>query len=125
MALIRDYEIKETGLTVDNAYHVIRNVYVEKRYTDIPLPLDITRNDGITDISERDSVHYKNGYVATIEIDVYVNKDCRDSGKKSLGSLGNLREYKFMFDPESSETILSQAYAYLRTTDYYQDALEG
>jgi hypothetical protein len=124
MALIRDYEIKETGLTVDNAYHVVKNVQVEKRYSDLPLPVDYTREDGITDAPEREDVYFKEGYVATIEIDIYFNQDCRNSGKKPLGSLGNLREYKFMFDPESSETILSQAYSYLKTTEYYQDAIE-
>lgn len=125
MALIKEYQIKETGLVVDNAYHVIKNIQVEKRYSDIHLPVDSSRENGFTDVPEREDIFFKQGYVATIEIDVYLNENCRNTGKRSLGSLGDLREYRFMFDPESSETLLSQAYSYLKTTEYYQDAIEG
>ena len=40
MALIKDYEMQGTGVTVPNAYHVITDLKVKKRIADIPLPPD-------------------------------------------------------------------------------------
>ena len=48
MALIRDFEIPETGLVVPNAYHLIVNVTTEKRLNDIKPPVDSGRPDGYT-----------------------------------------------------------------------------
>lgn len=125
MALIKDYKVKDTGLEIPNAYHVIKDVYLYKRYYDAKPPVDLIgqRND-FPEFYSQDDIYIKKGYIAIVKIDVYVNKECRNIEKNPIGSLGEDNQYKFMFDPESSESILSQAYSYLKTTEEYKDCAE-
>ena len=144
MALIRDYEIPETGLVVPNAYHLIVNVTTEKRLNDIKPPVDSGRPDGYTardDDDEDQWVYWKKGYVGRITMEVFSSKEARDEGKKPIGAIGinptevqsadvnsvsDPKDFKihFYIDPNSTDSVLSQAYAHLKKSDYYKDALE-
>ena len=145
MALIRDFEIPETGLVVPNAYHLIVNVATEKRLNDIKPPVDSGRADGYSERDDDDEsqwVYWKKGYVGKITIEVFSTKEAREEGKKPIGAIGlnptdvqspdldtvsNPKDFKILFfiDPNSADSVLSQAYAHLKTTEYYKDALEG
>jgi hypothetical protein len=143
MALIKDFEIPGTGVTVKDAYHVIVNVSTEKRLVDIPAPPDATNPTGVTNGGDQgDPVYWKAGYVGRIVIEVYASKEARDEGKSPIGAIGvnptdvmhpDLKtvctpgkDFKVLFfiDSESSDSILTQAYNYLKTTEYYKDAEE-
>jgi hypothetical protein len=143
MALVRDFEIPNTGVTVNNAYHLIVNVTTEKRLVDVPVPPDSNHPTGLTDGGHSgDPVYWKAGYVARIALEVYASKEARDEGKTPIGAIGvnptdvmhpDLKtvttpgkDFKVMFfvDPESPDSLLTQAYNHLKTTEYYKDAEE-
>lgn len=143
MALIRDFELPNTGVTVNNAYHLIVNVTTEKRLVDVPVPPDSSHPTGLTDGGHTgDPVYWKAGYVARIALEVYASKEARDEGKTPIGMIGVNptdamhpdiktvvtpgKDFKVMFfvDPESPDSILTQAYNHLKTTEYYKDAEE-
>lgn len=116
MALINKYEITESGFTVENAYHVISDVQVDKKFNYIVE-------------ADPDSNQNKSGYRATIYIQVFANKDARDQNKKPIGYINDAMpeikfSLKFMYDPESSDSVIMQAYNYLKTINYYKDAQE-
>lgn len=118
MALLRDYEVPNTGLTVTGAYHVISSIKLDKRTTDVPDPVG-------SETSVRDSsnaIHWEAGYVAVVTVDVYATEAARTGGKVAVGKIGPVTEYTFMFDTTSSDGIMEQAYAYLKTTTYYSTA---
>ena len=62
MALLRDYEVPNTGLTVTGAYHVISSIKLDKRTTDVPDPTE----SGTRDSSN--AVHWEAGYLSLIHI---------------------------------------------------------
>lgn len=143
MALIRDWEIPETGVVVEDAYHVIINVTTEKRLADIAPPPDHSRPEQLTardDEDEAQWVYWKSGYIGRISLEVYSSKDARDSGKKPIGVIGaNPIEagvdsqwatkgkdwrIEFFINPDSSDSILTQAYNHLLTTEFYSSATE-
>lgn len=142
MALVRDFEIPGTGVTVDNAYHVIVNVTTEKRLQDIPPPPDSSSKSGFTDGDRGDPVYWKSGYIGRISLEIYASKEARDEGKTPIGAIGLNptdvvhpdiktvatpgKDFKvlFLIDPDSSDSILTQAYKHLLSTDYYKDAVE-
>jgi len=139
MALVKDFEIPGTGVTVDNAYHVIVNVKTEKRLQDIPLPPDPSRENGLTDVDRGSEVYWKAGYIGWISILVYASEEARQSGKQAIGAFGasptevgvnglytdgTAFDIKFMIDPDSSDSILTQAYNHLKSTEYYYGAQE-
>ena len=142
MALVRDFEIPGTGVTVDNAYHVIVNVTTEKRLQDIPPPPDSSTKSGFTEGERGDPVYWKAGYVGRITVEVYSSKQARDEGKTPIGAIGvnptdvmhpDLKtvctpgkDFKVLFfiDTDSSDSIFTQAYKHLLSTDYYKDAVE-
>jgi hypothetical protein len=143
MALVRDFEIPNTGVTVNNAYHVIVNIVTEKRLTDILPPPDPRHPTGLTaGGNQGDPVYWKAGYIGKITLEIYASKEARDAGKTPIGAIGMNpsdvmhpdiktvctpgKDYKVLFfiDPESSDTILTQAYNHLKTTEYYKDAEE-
>jgi hypothetical protein len=145
MALVRDFEIPNTGVTVNNAYHVIVNVTTEKRLTDVLPPPDSSRPDGLTLRDDEDTsqwVNWKSGYVGRITLEIYASKEARDEGKTPIGAIGTNptdvmhpdlksvctpgRDFKVLFfiDPESSDSILTQAYKHLLSTEYYKDVEE-
>lgn len=145
MALIRDFEVPETGLVVPNAYHLIVNVATEKRLNDIKPPVDSGRESGLSERDDDDEsqwVYWKKGYVGRITIEVYTSRDARDAGKKPVGAIGlnptevqspdldtvsNPKDFKieFFINPASEDSILTQAYAHLKGTEYYRDAQEA
>lgn len=143
MALVRDFEIPNTGVTVNNAYHLIVNVTTEKRLVDIQAPPDSSHPSGLTSGGNLgDPVYWKAGYVGRIVLEVYASKEARDEGKTPIGAIGvnptdvmhsDLKtvctpgkDFKVLFfiDTESSDSILTQAYNHLKTTEYYKDAEE-
>lgn len=143
MALLKDYEIAGTGFIVNDAYHVIVNVTTEKKLVDVMPPVDKSRPSGYTprdDTDESKWVYWKSGYVARIAIEVYDCKESRDLGKKPLGGFGVSptagscdvelatpgKDFKieFFIDIESVDSVITQAYNHLKTTEYYKNAVE-
>ena len=139
MALVRDFEIPGTGVTVDDAYHVIVNVKTEKRLQDIPPPPDSSREDGLTAGDRGSEVYWKAGYIGWVSILVYASQEARIDGKLAIGAFGATSteagvnglytdgtafDIKFMIDPDSSDSILTQAYNHLKSTEYYSGAQE-
>jgi hypothetical protein len=142
MALVRDFEIPGTGVTVDDAYHVIVNVTTEKRLQDITPPPDSSTKSGFTEGERGDPVYWKAGYVGRIALEVYASKQARDEGKNPIGAIGvtptdvmhpDLKtvctpgkdfQVLFFIDTDSSDSIFTQAYKHLLSTDYYKDAVE-
>jgi len=142
MALIRDYELPGTGLTIPNTYHVVTNVKVEKRMKDTPPPPDPTRPDGITfgANSPETAVYWQAGYTAEIAVTVWKDKAARDIDANPIGLIGNNpsdnkhsvsigtagmdHKCKFMLDVPSELDHMAQAYRHLLTTDYYSGSLE-
>ncbi len=142
MALIRDFELPGTGVTVSNAYHVVTKVDVEKRTQDISAPPDPTRPGGFTVGHQQpgNEINWKAGYIGTIAITVWKDAQARDSGLQPLGFLGvnasdnkygaklttDLKNHqpRFFVDVESTDNYITQAYNYLKTTEYYSDATE-
>lgn len=135
MALIREFTIPNTGLTVPDAYHVINKVVQEKRLHDIPLPIDSNRKDGVTaGMGDRAEIDYKAGYVGHIFLDVYTSEEARREGKFPIGAVSSnptdvifnghptgidAHELMFMIDMESELSVVQQAYEHLRSNSYY------
>jgi hypothetical protein len=142
MALIRDYELPGTGLTVPNAYHVVTNVKVEKRMADFKPPVDNSRPDGLTpmDRSAGTEVYWAAGYTAEVAVTIWVNKAARDVNANPIGFIGTNpsdnkhgvsigtagMDHKCVFFIDQSSTLdhMAQAYRHLLTTDYYSGSLE-
>jgi len=141
MALIRDYELPGTGLTVTNAYHVVTSVNVEKRINDIPLPVDSSRSDGLTAAARGSDIYWKKGYIGRIAVTVWKDSAARANNLQPLGFIGvnpTDNQYnssigtsgmdhicKFFIDTNSSDNHITQAYKHLKTTDYYVNATEN
>ena len=135
MALIRDFEIPGTGLTVPDAYHVIVKVNTEKRLNDIPPPPDSSRPDGLTE-NLREEVYWKAGYVGRIAIEIFTSKQARDEGKNPIGAIAinptdvsvngivssDIKDFdlNFFIDPTSQLSIVDQAYEHLKGLEYYK-----
>ena len=134
MALIREFTIPNTGLTVPDAYHLINQIRQEKRLQDIALPKDSSREDGITVDGGRADIDYKKGYIGHISLDVYTSKQARDEGKFPIGAIsvsptdvrfnghvGKIGKHELMFfiDMESDQSITQQAYEHLKANSYY------
>ncbi len=142
MALIRDFELPGTGVTISDAYHVVTKVDVEKRTQDISAPPDPTRPNGFTEGHQQPGkeIDWKAGYIGTIAITIWKDAQARDSGLQPLGFLGvnasdnkygarltsDLKNHqpRFFVDVESTDNYITQAYNYLKTTEYYSDATE-
>jgi len=142
MALVRDFEIPNTGVTVNDAYHLIVNVATEKRLHDFPVPPDSSNETGLTAGDRGDPVYWKAGYIGRITLEVYASKEARDTGKAPIGGIGmnptdvmhpDLKtvctpgkdfQVLFFIDPDSSDSILTQAYNHLKTTEYYSNSQE-
>ena len=124
MALIRDFEIANTGLVVPNAYHVITQLDVEKRMTDRSFPQPTGRvYQGARDLD----VEWTAGYYARIVICVWKDAESRAANKNMLGIIN--AEYGvpavFQLDVAASDSYLTQAYAFLKNVDYYTAATEA
>jgi hypothetical protein len=138
MALLKNFEIPGTGVTVDNAYHVIVNIKTEKRLQEIDPPPDSSTENGLTAGDRGPEVYWRAGYIGWISILVYASEEARQSGKEAIGAFGNSPtevgvnglftddsvDIKFMIDPDSSDSIITQAYNHLKSTEYYSGATE-
>ena len=142
MALIRDYELPGTGVTVANAYHVVTKVDVEKRTQDIPAPPDPSRPGGFTAGHQEvgKELFWKAGYIGTISITIWKDAQSRNDGLQPLGFLGmhpsdnkygaklsqdvKNHQPRFFIVVESEDNYVTQAYAYLKTTEYYSNSTE-
>jgi hypothetical protein len=123
MALIRDFEIMGTGLTVPNAYHVITQLDVEKRMVDRNFPQPTGRvYQGNPDLD----VQWTAGYYGRIVICVWKDAASREANKNMLGIIN--ADYQvpavFKLDTTSADSYLTQAYNFLKTVEYYANATE-
>ena len=137
MALIRDYELTGTGIVIENAYHIITKINVEKRLQDVPGPVDTSRPDGMTAGSQEvgKEIYWKAGYLGTIAVDVYKDAESREAGLQPIGFIGvnpsdnangvNVGTAgmdhicKFFIDTETTASQMEQAYNHLMATEYY------
>ena len=127
MALIRDFELPGTGVTVSNAYHVVTKVDVEKRTQDVPAPPDSSRPNGFS-VNHQEAgkeLFWKAGYIGTIVITIWKDAQSRENGLQPLGFLGvNPSDNKygarlsqddknfqprFFVDVESADNYITQA----------------
>lgn len=119
MALIKDFEIPNTGLVVSNAYHVIGDVRIDKRISKIPIGPN-----------SDDPLSGEPGYIGQIFMNVFSSKESREQGLKPIAFLNAAMpeidiNFKFSYKPESSDSLLTQAYDHLKTTEYYKDSIES
>ena len=143
MALIQPYEIPGTGLSAPNAYFVVTDVKVHKRMHDLKTPVDTSDPTGYTNggnWEEGTEVHWKKGYVGNIYLTIWASKEARENDQKPIGMAGvgaaeveadlhigteGLDHRCVMFiDVNSPDNYVTQAYAYLKTLDYFADATE-
>jgi hypothetical protein len=140
MALQKNYIVGNTGVEVPDAYHVIYNVYTERRLHDAKQPKIPGNKISLPDIK------WKAGYIGRIAILVYASKEDRDTGKQAVGAIVKYQtdaadrntgvvepalyqitppcELEFFIDTNSSDSILTQAYNYLKTIPYFSGSLE-
>jgi hypothetical protein len=131
MALIKQYELAN-GIIADQAYHVVSDVITHKIPSDIPDPGG-ARPDNAPDWA------WKKGYYGRVCVQVFYNKAARDAGKLPIAQIGvyptdmtaDLRtEFKsetnlhMTIDITSSASVIDQAYQFLKSTQYYRDAVE-
>lgn len=131
MALIKSYELA-TGIVAESAYHVVSDVITHKIPTDMPDPAG-ARPDNAPDWA------WKKGYYGRVCVQVFYNKAARDAGKLPIAQIGvyptdmtaDLRsEFKsetnlhMTIDINSTKSVIEQAYDFLKTTNYYSDAVE-
>jgi hypothetical protein len=131
MALIKRYELAN-GIIAEEAYHVISDVITHKIPSDIPDPGG-ARPDNAPDWA------WKKGYYGRVCVQVFYNKSARDAGKLPIAQMGvyptdmaaDLRvEFKsennlmLTLDLASSKSVIEQAYDFLKSTQYYSDAIE-
>jgi hypothetical protein len=138
MALLRDYELPGTGVTIQNAYHVVTDIKVEKRIADVQMPPDVNHPTGLTNggvRTEGSDVYWKAGYTAQIGVTIWKDKAARDNDAKPVGFIGTNpsdnkygvsigtsgMDHKCVFFIDQSSTLdhMAQAYQHLLTTDYY------
>jgi len=143
MALIQPYEIPGTGLSAPNAYFVVTDVKVHKRMHDLKTPVDTSDPTGYTNggvWEEGAEVHWKKGYVGNIYLTIWASKEARENDQNPIGMAGvgaaeveadlhigteGLDHRCVMFiDVNSPDNYVTQAYAYLKTLDYFADATE-
>jgi hypothetical protein len=140
MALQKNYVIGDTGVEVSDAYHIIYKVFTERRLKDFIQPKSSAKTSQMSDI------FWKAGHIGRIAVFVYANKDDRDNGMKPIGAIvkyptdaadritgaidQNLYsvtppfQLEFFIDDTSSDSILTQAYNYLKTIPYFSGSLE-
>jgi hypothetical protein len=140
MALQRDYELPGTGLVVQDAYHVVTDIKIQKRVADIPPPPDSSRPDGQTVRPADTEVYWKAGYVGEIAVTIWKDKAARDVGANpigfigtnpadnkygvSIGTAGMDHHCRFFLEVPSQYSDLEQAYKHLLTTSYYSGSIQ-
>jgi hypothetical protein len=140
MALQTNYVIGDTGVEVSDAYHIIYKVFTERRLNNLMQP---KLPNGMP---PRADLLWKAGHIGRIAIFVYASKSDRDNGMKPIGAIvkypsdaadritgaidQNLYsvtppfQLEFFIDDTSSDSILTQAYNYLKTIPYFSGSLE-
>ena len=118
MALVKDFEILNTGLKVPNAYHVIGDVRLDKRISSIP----VSKNSN-------DPLKGEPGYIGQIFIHIFSSKESRTQGLNPIAFLNAAMpeidlNFRFAYDPTSADSLLTQAYTYLKSTEYYKNSTE-
>lgn len=131
MALIKSVTL-ENGIEAPEAYHVVSDVVTWK------IPVDRPDPDGVRPENAPDWV-WKKGYYGRVCVQVWYNKAARDAGKLPILHMGanatdipadirvELRTESNLYctlDITSSASVVEQAYSYLKTLDFYKDALE-
>jgi hypothetical protein len=141
MALLKDYDLPGTGVTVPNAYHVVTKVGIEKRLKDIEGPLDTSRPDQRTAGHQLpgQEINWKAGYIGTIAVTVWKDVNARNDGSRPLGFLGvhpsdnthnsiastdGIFECRFFIDIDSPKNHIEQAYDYLLSLPYYSGSTQ-
>ena len=142
MALIKDYELPGTGVVIPNSYHVVTNVAIEKRTSNVPAPPDPTRPDGVTFGANQigNEVYWKAGYVAEASVTIWKDKAAIEADAKPIGFIGRNpsdnkygvsigtegmdHHCRFFLQVPSELNHIEQAYKHLLTTDYYSGSLE-
>jgi len=123
MALSKDYEIPGTGVTVPDAYFVLSDVRIEKRLHDFPYPgMDLTDEERVA--KGDPLVNFKAGRIAWITLDVYASEQARTDGMKTVGQLGKDNAKLFRCFIEDGD-VSQQIYDYLKTTEYFSDAVDA
>lgn len=132
MGIIKTFELK-TGITASTAYHVIVKVDTIKRVVD-----DIDPSGARPKNAPNHA--WKAGYYGKISVATYVSKDARDSGKAPIamtaayptdapyGFAGVVEPdslLNFEIDVASTQSVIEQAYNYLKTLDYYKDGIDN
>ena len=140
MALQKNYVIGDTGIEIPAAYHIIYNVYTERRLNNFIQPKLPSAMSPMPDI------FWKAGHIGRIAVFVYASKEDRDNGLRPIGAIvkypsdaadrisgaidQNLYsstppfQLEFFIDDTSSDSILTQAYNYLKTIPYFSGSLE-
>ena len=140
MALLKNYSLGNTGVDVENAYHVVYNVFTERRLHDFIQPRMPGNKNNLPDIK------WKAGHIGRIAILVYASKEDRDNGNRPIGAIvkyptdaadrvtgivdNNLYsitppcELEFFIDSNTSDSVLTQAYNYLKTIPYFSGSIE-
>lgn len=131
MALIREYQLRN-GLQAPNAYHVVVKVDTLKRVSDDPDP------GGARPVDAPDYI-WKAGYYGRICVAIYASKEARTAGYEPIGMksvyptgtpygfngiVDTSENMNFTIDLSSPLNEVEQAYAHLKTLDYYRDAIE-
>lgn len=105
------------------------------------IPTNLNPTGSFNDSQSEDlAVYWESGYTSKIAVSVYASKTARDNGKDpiavlgyssktidpnvKLGTRGLDNQIVFKVNTESSDDIFTQAYNYLKTTDYYSSSLD-
>jgi hypothetical protein len=140
MALEKNYTIGQTGIEVPNAYHIVYRVFTERRLNNLIQP------KLPAGIPPRREILWKAGHIGRIAVFVYASKSDRDNGMKPIGAIVKYPtdaadritgaidqtlysvtppfQLEFFIDDTSSDSILTQAYNYLKTIPYFSGSLE-
>lgn len=115
---MRSFEIPNTGLSLPSTYHIISDVKLDKRTTSVPVGPN-----------SDDPLGGGSGYVGIIFMQVFASKEARDQGLKPIYQLNAAMpeldiNFRFAYDPTIPDSLLTQAYNHLKTTEYYKDAQE-
>ena len=119
MALTKSLE--KFGTTFSDAYHRITNLnYSVYEYQEASLTEAEPDADGNPQMPI-ETVTWVSRKNANFQVSTYVDSSARDSHSQPVTT----NHYEFTPDWDSSENILAQAYAYLKTLDEYDGAVDA
>ena len=116
-----------------------RQMTDEEKLSSLPTNLNPTGSFNNSQ-SEDLQVYWQNGYTSRIAVSVFASEEARNAGKNpiavlgyhtnriepnvQLGTKGMDAKIIFKVNSESEDGILTQAYNYLKTTDYYSSSID-